>query len=217
MLIFASDYDRTLTDKNLEPCKGVISYISSFRPDIFFVIASGRRLEFLEENVGSYADAIVAENGAIIKINGRKITFGKDWNTKVRELIKEDERIWFGEVLLYSLISEEDRIKKALSEKISFRIERNKESIMVMPEYVSKGFGVSVVLKLLGVENERLASIGDDCNDLSMLEISKIKLAVQNSLPKLKAISNFVSDLPYCEGTLEAFNYLVQRLNVLNH
>jgi hydroxymethylpyrimidine pyrophosphatase-like HAD family hydrolase len=75
MLVFVSDYDRTLTDQDLQPCYKVISYISSFRPEIFFVIASGRRLEFLLENLEPFADAFVTENGAVVYYEKRKYVF----------------------------------------------------------------------------------------------------------------------------------------------
>jgi hydroxymethylpyrimidine pyrophosphatase-like HAD family hydrolase len=134
--------------------------------------------------------------------------FGKDCNVIVRKIIGEKEEIWFGEVLLYSLLSKEEEIRDALDGKINYRIERNKESIMVMPEYIDKNFGVQKVLEMLGSENLTLAVIGDDYNDISMIEASDIKLALQNSIPQIKALSDFVSVQVYCEGTLEAFEYL---------
>jgi hydroxymethylpyrimidine pyrophosphatase-like HAD family hydrolase len=208
MLVFVSDYDRTLTDQDLQPCYKVISYISSFRPEIFFVIASGRRLEFLLENLEPFGDAFVAENGAVVYYEKRKYVFGKDWNGIVRKILGEKEEICFGEVLLYSLLSKEEDIRDALEGKINYRIERNKESIVVMPEYIDKNFGVQKVLEMLGSENLTLAAIGDDYNDISMIEASDIKLALQNSIPQIKALSDFVSVQVYCEGTLEAFEYL---------
>ncbi|MFP3262000.1 MAG: HAD hydrolase family protein [Nitrososphaeria archaeon] len=217
MLVFASDYDRTLTDQNLQPCYKVINYISSFRPEIFFIVASGRRLEFLLENLEPFADAFVAENGAVVYHEKRKYVFGKEWNERVRKIIDEKEGIWFGEVLLYSLLSREGEIRDALAGKINYRIERNKESIMVMPEYINKNFGVLNVLRSLGSENLTLAAIGDDYNDISIIEASDIKLALQNSIPQIKAFSDFVSVQPYCEGTLEAFEYLLQKLKILGN
>lgn len=211
MLAFASDYDRTLTDQNLEPCYGVISYISSFRPEIFFIVASGRRLDFLVEKLGRFADAFVAENGAVLLFRGRKLVFGRDWSERVRGMISEGEGVWFGEVLLYSLIDHEDEIRRALDGKVSYRIERNKESIMVMPDYVNKGFGVLNVIRMLEGEDIKLAAVGDDYNDISMAEASDIKLAIQNSIPQIKAFSEFVSAQPFCRGTLEAFEYLMQK------
>jgi len=124
MLVFVSDYDRTLTDQDLQPCYKVISYISSFRPEIFFVIASGRRLEFLLENLEPFADAFVAENGAVVYYEKSKYVFGKDWNGIVRKILGEKEEIWFGEVLLYSLLSKEEEIRDALDGKINYRIEK---------------------------------------------------------------------------------------------
>ena len=212
MLVFASDYDRTLTDQNLEPCYRVISYISSFRPEVFFVVASGRRLEFLIEKLGPYADAFVAENGAVVYFEGKKFVYGKDWNEKVRGIVKEGDGIWFGEVLLYSLLTHEDEIRKALEGRVSYRIERNKESIMVMPDYVNKGFGIRSILNMLKADQIELASVGDDFNDLSMAEISDMRLAIGNSIPQIKAFSDFVSAQPYCEGTLEAFESVLQTL-----
>jgi len=110
--------------------------------------------------------------------------------------------------LLYSLLSKEEEIRDALDGKINYRIERNKESIMVMPEYIDKIFGVQKVLEMLGSENLTLAAIGNDYNDISMIEASDIKLAPQNPIPQIKALSDFVSVQVYCEGTLEAFEYL---------
>ncbi len=215
MLVFASDYDRTLTDQNLEPCYRVISYISSFRPDIFFIVASGRRLEFLQEKLGSFVDALVAENGAVIYFENRKLVYGKDWNQKVREIVDEKDGVWFGEVLLYSLLNNEYKIRKALDGKISYRIERNRESFMVMPDYVNKNFGVQRVITMLDSDSLIRAAVGDDYNDLSMTEASDVKLAIQNSIPEIKASSDFISVQPYCEGTLEAFDHLLQNLKTL--
>ncbi|MGC8568614.1 MAG: HAD hydrolase family protein [Nitrososphaeria archaeon] len=214
-LILASDFDRTLTDESLTPCHHVLGYISSLRPEIFFIVASGRGLEFLKENVGIYADAIVAENGAVIMANGKVIVLGEDWSREVRKVVKDGEGIWYGRVLLYALLSRREEVEAALrSSGIAYRLERNRESFMVMPPYVSKGRGVEIAIKEAGLEGTKVASVGDDMNDLSMYDVSDIRLAIGNSIQELKQQADLISSLPFCEGTMELLDRLLRIIKI---
>lgn len=72
------------------------------------------------------------------------------------------------------------------------------------PKGCSKGTGVLRLAELLGLKRENVYCVGDNENDISMLEISAIPFAPENSIPAVKAVPG-VHILPPCEeGSIAA-------------
>lgn len=214
MIVLFTDYDRTITDKDLELCNNVIDKIIKLRAtgNLKFIVASGRTLEFLQNKLSDFVDGLVAENGAIIYFNGKKEVFGKKDSEQIKAaLFKVRDLVYFGEIIGYALKDAESLIRDALeSQGINFSIEKNKNSIMIMPQFINKGFGILKIAEALGLGNAQKIAMGDDENDLSMLRAVDLPVALGNSDARLKAIAKLVTINEYCEGALE----FLERLNL---
>lgn len=66
------------------------------------------------------------------------------------------------------------------------------------PKGCSKGSGVLRLAELLGLKRENVYCVGDNENDISMLEVSALPFAPENSIPAVKAVPG-VHILPPCE------------------
>ncbi|MDG6928134.1 MAG: HAD family phosphatase [Nitrososphaerota archaeon] len=215
MMVLFTDYDRTITDKELELCSKVINKIAELRNAriLRFIVASGRTLEFLQGKLSDFADGFVAENGAIIYYNGKKEVFGKSESDQIRTaLYRVKDLVYFGEVIGYALKDAEPMIRDALeSQRIDFSIEKNKNSIMVMPQFINKGFGITKIAEAMGLGGAKKIAMGDDENDISMLRAVDLPVALGNSDSRLKAIAKLVTEKEYCDGALEFLEELSLR------
>lgn len=88
------------------------------------------------------------------------------------------------------------------------RIELNKDRLMILPRNVDKGSGLKGALSALGVKGKETACIGDGENDLSMFEVSGIRVALANPVEALKQRADFVTDQGDGRGTIEAIEKL---------
>ncbi len=211
MLTLISDYDRTLTNKELDLCSEVINMIRRLKRDenLRFIVASGRTLDFLQNKLSDCADGFVAENGAIIYYNGKKEVFGKTESEAIKVALKSMDLVYFGEIIGYALIDAEKTIKNNLeSHNIKFTIEKNKNSIMIMPSFINKGYGISKIIDAMGLKGTIKIAMGDDENDITMLRAVDFPVALANSDNRLKAIAKFITQREYCDGALEFLEQL---------
>ncbi|MGC8661930.1 MAG: HAD family hydrolase [Nitrososphaeria archaeon] len=212
MMVLFTDYDRTITDKDLELCGKVIDKIMKLRTtgNLKFIVASGRTLEFLQNKLSNFVDGLVAENGAIIYYNGKKQVFGKNESEQIKAaLIKVKDLVYFGEIIGYALRDAEPLIRDTLeSQGINFSIEKNKNSIMIMPQFINKGFGISKIAEELNLGNVQKIAMGDDENDVSMLRAVDLPVALGNSDARLKVIAKLITKNEYCDGALEFLGWL---------
>ena len=72
------------------------------------------------------------------------------------------------------------------------------------PKGCTKGTGVLRLCELLGIKRENVYCVGDNENDISMLEVSALPFAPANAIPGVKAVEG-VHLLPPCqEGAIGA-------------
>ena len=62
----------------------------------------------------------------------------------------------------------------------------------------TKGSGVQRLAQLLGIKEENVYCVGDNENDISMLEVSALPFAPENAIPAVKAVPG-IHVLPPCE------------------
>lgn len=63
------------------------------------------------------------------------------------------------------------------------------------PKCVSKGAGLQNLMSLLGIQREEVIAIGDNWNDLSMIQVAGIGIGVANTIEEMK---------PYCDRITKA-------------
>jgi len=82
-------------------------------------------------------------------------------------------------------------------------------SIEIVGKGCSKATGLQNLLKYLDMSTEQVMAIGDHTNDIEVIRMAGIGVAVANADPKLKAIADFITCGERAEGVEEAINKFV--------
>jgi hypothetical protein len=64
--------------------------------------------------------------------------------------------------------------------------------VSLLPPGVSKAEGVRVLAQMLGLSMDQVACVGDAQNDLEMLKVAGLAVAVENAMDELKAVAHLV-------------------------
>lgn len=83
------------------------------------------------------------------------------------------------------------------------------DMIEILPPNVSKGGTVRALLKSLGIQPENLLAIGDGKNDIEMIQMAGIGVAVANANDALKAMADHVVASHDDDGVAEAIDRFV--------
>lgn len=198
MLAFATDYDRTLTDESLHAVPEALRALADARArGIRIVIVSGRDLPFLEREVGHLADAIVAENGCIIR-GPLGVVPAEAGAAGVQAALDElGIPVEYGTRIASIDAGEADRARVALARRgIDADLVFNRDRVMVLPPGVDKAAGLRDAFRLLGVDPLRAVAAGDGENDVPMLRLVGHGIAVANAVGELKEVADEVLDEP---------------------
>lgn len=79
-------------------------------------------------------------------------------------------------------------------------INKEYEYLDIIPSNVSKGKALEVLSKYLKINTNEILAIGDNLNDLDMIEKSGIGIAVNNAYPKLKQLADYTTQNPVEKG-----------------
>lgn len=83
--------------------------------------------------------------------------------------------------------------------------------IEFMPSGVTKGTAVQELAASLGLTQKEIACIGDNDNDLSMFDVSGLRVAVANASPRVLAAADVVVSTAADGGAAEAiFNLILE-------
>ncbi|XP_022975664.1 endoribonuclease YBEY, chloroplastic [Cucurbita maxima] len=77
------------------------------------------------------------------------------------------------------------------------------EMLEIVPCGTSKGSGVKLLLDHLGVSSEEVMAIGDGENDIEMLELASLGIAMSNGAEKTKAVANLIGPSNDEDGVAE--------------
>jgi hydroxymethylpyrimidine pyrophosphatase-like HAD family hydrolase len=78
------------------------------------------------------------------------------------------------------------------------------EPAQVLPRGASKGAGVEWLLREMGHDPAHLMALGDGENDIELLELAALGVAMANAGPKLKAVADVVVASNDEDGVAEA-------------
>ena len=204
--VLACDYDRTLTDLDLNLRRETLDALHAARERGLTVLAvSGRDADFLARALGDAVDLIVAENGAFLvdPATGHEEPLFTDW-PGVERLKALGVPMEYATASASAHIEYEDALTRAVRQAgLNVDLARNIDRIMLLPAGVEKAAGFAAALKRLGVPRERAAAAGDGENDLSLLGAAGYRIAVANAVPDVRAIAHHVTRAPGGEGVRE--------------
>lgn len=79
----------------------------------------------------------------------------------------------------------------------------------ILDKRVNKGTGVKALAETLGIKQEEVMTLGDQENDIAMLEYAGIGVAMENAIDKVKDVSNFVTKSNLEDGVAYAIEKFV--------
>lgn len=79
-----------------------------------------------------------------------------------------------------------------------------KRSVEINSEGVSKGNATRVLANYYGIEREEVVCIGDNENDVSMIEYAGLGVAMGNAIPEVKKVANYITDTNERNGVAKA-------------
>jgi hydroxymethylpyrimidine pyrophosphatase-like HAD family hydrolase len=207
-LILAFDFDGTLAvngdvppelERALEQCRA--------SGHVLFLV-TGRRFETVKlGGLGEHFAGIVWENGAVLSHTASGETYLPFGQLDARFLkAVEESGIPFerGLAIAATWTPHDHTLWRVLSSSGgSASIEYNKGAVMVLPPGATKGAGLERLLALCGLSPRNLAAFGDAENDLSMLTLAEVSVAVADAVPAVIEAADLVTTAPGPQGVLE--------------
>ncbi len=103
-------------------------------------------------------------------------------------------------------------VTAALVEQVPYQVSMTlmeDNTIQVMHATVSKEQALRVVAAELGVEREEVMAIGDNANDVGMLQWAGVGVAMANSAPQAIEAANFITDHQDADGAAKAVRNII--------
>lgn len=76
----------------------------------------------------------------------------------------------------------------------TYEVFKSREIILeIMPKGVHKAHGLTLLTEYLGIKKEEVMAMGDEENDLTMLEWAGLGVAMANAVPQVKAVAKAVT------------------------
>ena len=89
---------------------------------------------------------------------------------------------------------------------------RNADFMELMASGYDKGSAIDALSAYYGVEKSCIMAIGDDYNDVPMLQNAGISVAMENSVPEAKAVARYITDTNENDGVAKIIKRLVFNL-----
>lgn len=201
----AVDFDGTLTEEGRTPEPAVLDAVAAVRAaGLRVILVTGRIIDELEvawPGVLQWVDAVVGENGAVLRAPGWHRLLAEPVDAHLdAALASNGVDFRRGEVLLAAKVTEEASILGPIRAlHLGCETVANRSELMVVPPGVSKGTGLCHALGHLGLSFHNTIAIGDAENDLSLFERSELGVAVKDAVESLKDRADLV--LPEPDGT----------------
>lgn len=96
----------------------------------------------------------------------------------------------------------DEQIKKIPSEFYDrYEVIKTRKNLLeFMPKGITKAYGLSLLAKDLGIKQEEIMTIGDEENDLPMIEYAGLGVAMENAVPEVKAAAQVITDTNNRDG-----------------
>lgn len=102
----------------------------------------------------------------------------------------------FGRILIMGKKSEMDRLYKNMPKDLTdnyYAVKTAPFLIEVMNKNTNKGYAISAMAKDLKISQDEIMSIGNERNDIPMLEQAGFAVAMANAVPELKTHADFIT------------------------
>lgn len=180
------------------------------------VLVTGRVTDDIKRVFPEYwlFDRIVTENGAVMYTPGdsdeQLLTQPAD-KLLVEELSEYGvQPLHVGRCIIATYRERSALIADVIKElTLDYALIFNKEHLMLLPMGVDKAFGLRAALGELHLSPSQTVAFGDAENDEVMFAACGFGVAVQNAVPALKVISNYIAAADHGYGVAEALQHLL--------
>jgi len=214
--LLASDYDGTLANQGLVSPAMVEKLRALQATGRKLVLVTGREMKDLVQVFPDYKvfDYIVAENGAVIYItsSGEEKLLGQPPGDEfIRDLQRKGVHpLSVGKVIVATWVPHEQSVLEVIHNSGSeHQVIFNKGAVMILPPGINKATGLRALLHQLQLSPHNVVSIGDAENDSSLLQTTEAAVAVDNALPALKAMADWVTPAGHEAGVAQLVDRLI--------
>ncbi|MCA5013588.1 MULTISPECIES: Cof-type HAD-IIB family hydrolase [unclassified Enterococcus] len=105
----------------------------------------------------------------------------------------------------------DEQIKKIPSEFYDkYEVIKTRSNLLeFMPKGITKAYGISLLAKDLAIKQEEIMTIGDEENDLPMIEYAGLGVAMENAVPRVKELADVITDTNDNDGVAKAVEKFV--------
>ncbi len=211
------DIDGTITNRKRHLHLGVAARLRDL--GIPVVLATGNPLCYAHA-----AAKLIGLCGVVIAENGGVVSFGFDTDPVVQDGMKDCEKA-------FELLSEKftlntlgaayrstevvlsrdvpvETLRETLGSRVDVEIIDTGYAIHIKSRHINKGTGLTAVAAHLGLSEKDFVAIGDSCNDVEMMRLSEVGIAVANADEAAREAADRVMTMPFGEGVMEALDLL---------
>lgn len=144
----------------------------------------------------------------------KKLPIEKQIRIVLSDNLLEEIKIISGNILKLIIISDDLeklrnlRLEVEKIESISV-VSSGVDNFEVINKNVSKGEALKYLSKKLGIERDEIIAIGDNENDLSMIEFAGLGIAMSNAIDELKSIADYITVSNDENGVAKAINKFI--------
>lgn len=235
-----SDIDHTLTGSH-DGVEALHRLMDEYKGKLTFAVATGRSLKKTLEAVDEwrlpFPKAILASVGSEIFYEEKgTLTADNDWNEQLKEGWQrhavEQAMAGFPELILQPSGNQanhklsyyiEEEFADVAAYKAALAAHKLKANVIyshsyyldILPPRASKRYAASFLTQKLGIDPERVITVGDSGNDYDMLAHSSNAIMVANYCPELVSLTSmphvYVAKDSYADGVAEGLRYILER------
>lgn len=214
----ATDYDGTIATDGVVEERTVATLTLLREAGWQLILVTGRELDDvrgLMPDLGLF-DRVVAENGAVLQspANGdvRLLADPAPSGLLTTLAARGVQPVQQGRVIVETWQEHEASVRAAILELgLDLAVISNKGVLMIMPAGVSKASGTMEALRELGISPTECVALGDAENDLDLLALCGLSVAVGNALPEVKQAASLVLASDGAEGVAELVRHLLRQ------
>lgn len=214
--VLACDYDHTLAHRGRVAPLTVAALRRLAAAGVRPVLVTGRRLDDLRTVCRALHVfvLVVAENGAVLYDPAADAVEDLAPPPPAAFLAALDAAcvpFAAGRVVVASVRPHERAIRATIHrQRLPLRVVFNREAVMVLPTGVGKETGLRAALRRLGVPPQATIGVGDAENDIGLLALAGLGVAVANAVPAVAARADVVTRAANGAGVRELIGRLLR-------
>jgi len=214
--VLACDYDGTLAHDGHVDAPVVAALDRFVATGRELILVTGRQLPELLAifpQIDRFV-RVVAENGAILYRPGdraQKLLAPAPPADFLEALKRRGINADVGHAVVATWRPHDMAVREVIHElKLEWNVILNKDAVMALPAGVNKASGLRAALNELGRSLEETVGVGDAENDLCLLRVCAVGVAVANALPSVKKRADLVTAGDHGAGVAELVDRIIK-------